>query len=328
MKRWMWLVVVVCLLPLGVAVAAIPDGGGVIHACYANGGGAVRVVDTSGQNASCDPAGETALAWNQTGPTGPAGPAGPAGDPGGGATVYERWWAPSRIISAAGLDYSDFSQSSLELPAGDYLVTTRAFRRSGTTTLYGCRLKRGVGSPQPVDLYHGDFLDGTIDAQRSQLAGASVPEELSGTLHLDAPGYVAFQCVPYGLTLGPKGEQIHKRLSLQTGKDDIRVTITAVTVGKIVTSFDPGEPAPVAPPVPETVKAFLGKPLSSKDTAALSSAARGGAKLTRADRARIVLLAAAGVPAVQIAAQTTATPAQVTTTLRTFARKGIRGLRQ
>ena len=59
----------------GVAIASIPDSSGVIHSCYLNTNGQLRVID-SGK--SCE-AGETALDWSQTGPAGPAGPAGAAG---------------------------------------------------------------------------------------------------------------------------------------------------------------------------------------------------------------------------------------------------------
>ena len=65
----------------GAALAAIPDGNGVIHACRKLDGGALRAV----AKASACRSGERALAWNQQGPrgaTGPAGPRGPAGQPG------------------------------------------------------------------------------------------------------------------------------------------------------------------------------------------------------------------------------------------------------
>jgi hypothetical protein len=84
-------IVVICGLAagaLGIAVAAgIPDGGGVIHACYNTTNGEVRLVESA---ADCKNR-EQAISWNQTGPQGPqgitgppgpAGPAGPAGDPG------------------------------------------------------------------------------------------------------------------------------------------------------------------------------------------------------------------------------------------------------
>jgi hypothetical protein len=327
MKRWVWLVAVACVFPIGVALAAVPDNAGVIHACYGNAGGAVRIVDTGGPTPNCDQAGETALTWNQTGPSGPAGPTGPAGPDGGGVTVYTRRWGPSRIINAAGLDYADYSEAALKLPAGDYVVRARAYRSAGTTTLYGCRLAEGAGLPREVDLYHGSFNDSTIDSVAAGFVGGDVPRELAGTLHLDASGYVAFQCVPYGVTVTSNGGQIHKRLSLRTGKDGIWVTITAIAVAKLVEYYDAGEPAPVTPAPPETVKAFRGRPLSGHDTAALASAASGGAKLTRAGRARIVLLASAGLPAVQISALTSASPAQVSNTLKAYQRRGVRGLR-
>ena len=71
---------VVLALGGGVAFATIPDGGGVIHGCYArpSGGtpaGTLRVIDT-GQ--SCQ-ANENALNWNQAGQLGPQGPVGPQG---------------------------------------------------------------------------------------------------------------------------------------------------------------------------------------------------------------------------------------------------------
>ena len=62
----------------GTALAAIPDGNGVIHACRKVDGGALRVV----AKASACRHGERALAWNQRGVAGPTGPAGPAGPKG------------------------------------------------------------------------------------------------------------------------------------------------------------------------------------------------------------------------------------------------------
>ena len=59
----------------GVALAAIPDRNGVIHACRKVDGGALRVV----AKASACRSGERALAWNQRGAAGPAGPKGATG---------------------------------------------------------------------------------------------------------------------------------------------------------------------------------------------------------------------------------------------------------
>ena len=66
----------------GLAYSAIPGEDGLIHGCYENTTGALRVID-SDQGGVCR-GGETALDWNQTGPAGPAGPAGPQGAAGPG----------------------------------------------------------------------------------------------------------------------------------------------------------------------------------------------------------------------------------------------------
>jgi hypothetical protein len=79
-KRWqiMGLVVVGALAVTGgIALATIPDGGGVIHACYKSGSGDLRVIDPSAGGA-CKPS-ESALAWSQTGPPGTPGTPGAAG---------------------------------------------------------------------------------------------------------------------------------------------------------------------------------------------------------------------------------------------------------
>ena len=75
------------------AVATVPDGGGVIHTCYeitpANGlpkapGPNLRVIDSdvAGAGQSCDAVTERPLNFNQQGPVGPAGAAGAPGTAG------------------------------------------------------------------------------------------------------------------------------------------------------------------------------------------------------------------------------------------------------
>jgi hypothetical protein len=61
---------------VGVATGTIPDSGGVVHGCYQNHRGTLRVIDTR-QGATCANS-ETALTWNQRGPAGPPGPPGPS----------------------------------------------------------------------------------------------------------------------------------------------------------------------------------------------------------------------------------------------------------
>jgi hypothetical protein len=79
MKRLALISVLVAALAGGVAYATIPDGEGVIHACYRSDSGAVRLIETPDQKCFD---GEAAIDWNQRGPIGPAGPVGPAGPAG------------------------------------------------------------------------------------------------------------------------------------------------------------------------------------------------------------------------------------------------------
>lgn len=88
-----WAVAVAALVVAvgGAAVAAIPDGSGVIHGCYKTSNGALSVIDPA-KGERCK-SGEVALNWNEqgepgdVGPTGPAGPKGDTGDTGAtGAT--------------------------------------------------------------------------------------------------------------------------------------------------------------------------------------------------------------------------------------------------
>src|SRR3954453_9069260 len=73
---------------VGVAVASIPDAGGVISGCYNTTSGALRIVDPTRSKCSSS---EVGIAWNQhgvqgsqgiQGTPGPQGPPGPQGTPG------------------------------------------------------------------------------------------------------------------------------------------------------------------------------------------------------------------------------------------------------
>jgi hypothetical protein len=78
--RWAAGAGAVVVLGAGAAAvsAAIPDGQGVIHSCYSNGQGHMRVVDSTEE---CRP-NESSLAFNQKGPKGDQGPIGPVGPAG------------------------------------------------------------------------------------------------------------------------------------------------------------------------------------------------------------------------------------------------------
>jgi hypothetical protein len=113
----------------GVAYATIPDGGGVIHGCYAKSGGALRVIDNTVTNCKT---GETALQWGVQGPQGPQGLQGPQGvqgqqgiqgvqGPQGPTGPSDAYYATSGIL---GIPKSTNVQvAKLVLPAGDYAIT-------------------------------------------------------------------------------------------------------------------------------------------------------------------------------------------------------------
>jgi hypothetical protein len=100
------------------AHAAIPDSNGVIHSCYRNSDGSLRVVDDP---TSCKHD-ETALSWSQTGPQGPQGsvgaqgPQGPQGVPGTSAS--------SHVYEASNTHElpEDTYLVGLTLPPGQYVV--------------------------------------------------------------------------------------------------------------------------------------------------------------------------------------------------------------
>ena len=102
----------------GIAHATIPDGNGVIHACYLNSDGRLRVVNDP---TSCK-RDETALSWSQSGPQGPQGPVGPPGPQGPQG-------APGTSVSGHAYEASNTHELpedtylvGLTLPPGDYVV--------------------------------------------------------------------------------------------------------------------------------------------------------------------------------------------------------------
>jgi hypothetical protein len=115
-------VVTAVALAAGVAYATIPDGQGVIHACYKTDNGQLRIVD----DADCNPS-ETSLSWSQVGPEGLAGAkgdAGPKGDPGADGAQ-----GPSGLASV--IHVSHVFQTSFQITGGDVPCP------SGTTVLGG-----------------------------------------------------------------------------------------------------------------------------------------------------------------------------------------------
>lgn len=186
----------------GVAVAAIPDSGGIIHGCYGKAFGGLRVIDTA-KTSNCGP-GEVALNWNQQGPkgdTGPQGPIGPKGDAGAqgaagpkGDTGLQGPIGPSdgyiarhpnEAISVAG-DGQDVV--SLSVRAGSYMITAKAnIQNQDPNGNEGgnCWLSAGA---DPVL-----FVNSSYEEQSVVLLGAaSFGDQFTLTLHCQAENSYAY----------------------------------------------------------------------------------------------------------------------------------------
>jgi hypothetical protein len=118
---------VVTFLAGGIAYAAIPDSGGLIHGCYQNNKGTLRVVDSTTPGCSI---GETSLSWNQTGPQGLQGPQGTQGPVGPSGLSHGYSTSDEATVDSSDLAASpSFVQAAAvdALPAGNYLVAATAF---------------------------------------------------------------------------------------------------------------------------------------------------------------------------------------------------------
>ncbi len=85
----------------GVAKATIPDSGGVIHACYKQSSGAVRVID-QGAGGACKPS-EAPLDWPQQAPAGPQGLQGSAGPAGGSGPQGPAGLTGATVVTGAAI---------------------------------------------------------------------------------------------------------------------------------------------------------------------------------------------------------------------------------
>jgi hypothetical protein len=101
------------------AVSSIPGAGGVIHGCYQQQGGNLRLVK-AGKKCSDN---ENAIAFNQQGRTGRQGAPGPIG--------------PSDAYQASTNTPADPLTLTLAVPAGSYAVVAKAVGSSDPTTTSG-----------------------------------------------------------------------------------------------------------------------------------------------------------------------------------------------
>ena len=161
----------------GIAYATIPDGGGVIHACYQKNQGALRVIDTD--KAQTCASSESPLIWSQTGQQGQQGPPGPTG--------------PSDVWSVDGYDagfknlapaqtWVDLATTST-LPAGNYSVQAEAEADStlSISTDYSCDL---------VDSSTNVFQD-----TRATSSGDWVTIPVQAVVTLASPDTISLRCI-------------------------------------------------------------------------------------------------------------------------------------
>src|SRR5262245_40491043 len=129
--------IVTALVVGGIGWAAIPDNNNVIHGCYANRDGALRVVDNPN---SCNMAKEMPLPWSQTGPKGDTGDTGLRG-PSGISHAYQA------TNTAGGTLTNALTETvHLDLPAGDYIAFARLPFATGTAATVNCVLGDGTST--------------------------------------------------------------------------------------------------------------------------------------------------------------------------------------
>jgi hypothetical protein len=167
------------LAAAGVSYAFIPDGSGVIHACYDKVSGQVRIYDSqTGKPKGCG-SGEVAITWNQRGPSGPSGPAGASGPSGpSGATGPSGASGPagpaaSQVVSHGETIYC-FPNIDDEPPCqpGDDALSASVNCPDGTT-LFG-----GGGE---VEAFEGLTNNGVPGAPNFTITGSTPNHDGSGS---------------------------------------------------------------------------------------------------------------------------------------------------
>lgn len=174
----------------GVAWAAIPGPGGVIHGCYNKHGGQLRVINAS---AKCRRK-EAALNWSEIGPpgphagTGPRGATGKSGAPGAPGQSFAYAASETATISLSG---GGRNVLSLKLGAGKYVVTASVNVGNADTA---------PGATEKATCVINDVP--TVTAEASATAtipfvkglGTSETVPLDGTWNLSAPATLELFC--------------------------------------------------------------------------------------------------------------------------------------
>jgi hypothetical protein len=190
----------------GVAYSAIPDANSVIHGCYDNASGALRVIDTEASGICRG--GETALDWNQKGQAGVPGAQGPQGPP-GLATTYGKSSAGVVALPEAG---QKKTVVTLTVPRGNYVIFAKAVgalavpgfscqpgteifycsllhnERRLAATIFGCAVQAGASS----DLGRANLIAGANQQSAYQTVSANVMHTFQG-----ASNKIALTCLQY-----------------------------------------------------------------------------------------------------------------------------------
>lgn len=195
----------------GVAYSAIPDGGGVIHSCYDNVTGAMRVIDTEASGVCRG--GETALDWNQRGQPGAAGPQGPPGL----GTTYGKSKAELVALPDPGQKKTVLS---LTVPRGNYVIFGKAVgalsvpgfscapnteivycnlqhnERRLAATIFGCAVQAGESS----DLGRANLIAGANHQSAYQTVSTNVMHSFQGNSNK-----ISLTCLQYAGGKWPAG---------------------------------------------------------------------------------------------------------------------------
>lgn len=206
MKRFLAILVGAILaasLTVSAVLAAIPDGGGVIHGCYsgngakAKGGTTLNILDTASNVCSN---GQTAIAWNQTGPQGPQGPQGiigPDGPEGPEGAQGPAGPSDGYAVSDSGnptnfATPNDAIPVSLTLPAGSYLIDAKVTignRGDDANGEFLCTLRHGLTGNIVIDTSGARLFGGAPFAPGST---ATIP--FSGSLEIEGSDTVNLLC--------------------------------------------------------------------------------------------------------------------------------------
>jgi hypothetical protein len=186
------------------AYAAIPDGNGLIHACYDKQSGQVRIYDSQTNLPKGCGSKEIAISWNQQGPQGIPGPPGPKGDKGDqGEPGPSDGYVKSTGYTS--VDISNYTTvASLVLPVGNYVVSAKTWITDthGGPVLVQCVL-------EDSGLQESDLSRVSLNDQASLATGTlsmMIPLALSTTenvnLLCEAPDSVAKNAVISAVKVG------------------------------------------------------------------------------------------------------------------------------